>query len=62
LPRNNETDTIKFDEYYTGWSSQETSQQVLAELEEKKYIPNKIPELFPMNSCVFPMKLVLNKQ
>ncbi|MDD2331646.1 MAG: PhoH family protein [Candidatus Cloacimonetes bacterium] len=47
IAENYETDTIKFDEYYTGWSSQETSQQVLAELEEKKYIPNKFPELFP---------------
>lgn len=44
---NFETDTIKFDEFYTGWTHEELDPAKLAELEEKNYTTNPIEGLFP---------------
>ncbi|MDZ4122082.1 MAG: PIN domain-containing protein, partial [Candidatus Cloacimonadaceae bacterium] len=44
---NYESDTIKFDEYYTGWAEFEIDRKQYEQLKTNKYIPNKVGELFP---------------
>lgn len=44
---NYETDTIKFDEFYTGWETIEVDRSVFEELAAKKYIPNSFGEFYP---------------
>lgn len=43
---NYETDTIKFDEFYTGWEDLEIDPQQFATIEEKKYISNIYGDFF----------------
>jgi len=44
---NYETDTIKFEELYTGWETMELEDSVFDEINGKKYIPNSFGELYP---------------
>lgn len=44
---NYETDTIKFEEFYTGWESIEVDSSVLEEVATKKYVANSFGEFFP---------------
>lgn len=44
---NYETDTIKFDEYYTGWAVQEIESELWDEISTKKYIGNSFGEFQP---------------
>jgi len=44
---NFETDTIKFDEFFTGWTHEELDLASLTELDEKSYIPNPLEGLYP---------------
>jgi len=43
---NYETDTIKFEEFYTGWESLNVSPDHFAEIEEKKYLTNTFGDFF----------------
>ena len=47
IAENYETDTIKFEELYTGWESHEVDPSVFTELDEKKFIANSFGELYP---------------
>lgn len=44
---NFETDTIKFDEFYTGWEECELDEESYVELMSKKYLPNKYGDFYP---------------
>ncbi|MDD2228791.1 MAG: PhoH family protein [Candidatus Cloacimonetes bacterium] len=44
---NFETDTIKFEEFYTGWEKLDIEPALFAELETKKSIPNIYGDFFP---------------
>ncbi len=44
---NYESDTIKYDEFYTGWESLDVDSEHFAEIEEKKYLTNIYGEFFP---------------
>lgn len=44
---NYETDSIKFDEYYTGYRTQELEAELMQELEARKYLGNSFGELYP---------------
>lgn len=44
---NFETDTIKFDEFYTGWSQVELDEEDFNEMMSKKYLPNSFGEFYP---------------
>jgi len=44
---NYETDTIKFDEYYTGWMSADVDTALFTEFEEKRFIANSFGDLYP---------------
>lgn len=43
---NFETDTIKYDEFYTGWESLDIGSGHFAEIEEKKYLSNVFGDFF----------------
>ncbi|GAB1366337.1 PhoH family protein [Candidatus Cloacimonadaceae bacterium] len=43
---NFETDTIKYDEFYTGWESLDIASEHFAEIEEKKYLSNVFGDFF----------------
>jgi len=43
---NYETDTIKFDEFYTGWESLDIGSEHFGEIEEKKYLTNVFGDFF----------------
>jgi PhoH-like ATPase len=44
---NFETDTIKFDEFYTGWTPIELDDEAFGEMMTKKYLPNTFGEFYP---------------
>jgi PhoH-like ATPase len=44
---NFETDTVKFEELYTGWATVELDHEQVSEINGKKFIPNTFGELFP---------------
>lgn len=44
---NFETDTISFDEFYTGWTHEELSEELFAELIENNQIKNPFENLYP---------------
>ncbi len=44
---NFESDTVKFEEMYTGWETLEISTEQIAEINGKKYIPNTFGEFYP---------------
>jgi len=44
---NYETDTIKYDEFYTGWENLDVESKHFDEIEEKKYLTNIYGEFFP---------------
>jgi PhoH-like ATPase len=44
---NYETDTIKYDEFYTGWEDLDIPPDQFAEIEEKKYLANIYGDFFP---------------
>lgn len=44
---NFETDTIKFDEFYTGWEPIELEEDAFYEMMSKKYLPNSFGEFYP---------------
>jgi PhoH-like ATPase len=44
---NYETDTIKFEEFYTGWESLEAEAAVFEEIAARKYIANSFGDFFP---------------
>jgi PhoH-like ATPase len=44
---NFETDTIKFDEFYTGWTPIELDDEAFSEMMTKKYLPNTFGEFYP---------------
>ena len=44
---NFETDTIKFDEFYTGWTPIELDDEAFGEMMTKKYLPNTFGDFYP---------------
>jgi len=44
---NYESDTIKFDEYYTGWDQVEVPMDIFSQVSQSKYISNKFGEFYP---------------
>lgn len=44
---NFETDTIKYDEFYTGWEDLEIEPEAFKEIENKKYLSNIYGDFFP---------------
>lgn len=44
---NYETDTIKFEEFYTGWEEMDVDPDKYAEIEEKHYLTNIFGDFFP---------------
>jgi PhoH-like ATPase len=47
---NYETDTVKFDEYYTGWTTLNIDDEALKQLLKIGYIPNSFGKFFPNES------------
>jgi len=47
IAENYETDTVKFDEYYTGWTEMPVSTDVFNDIQEKPYFPNTYGDLYP---------------
>jgi PhoH-like ATPase len=44
---NYETDTIKYDEFYTGWETLDIAHELFTEIADKKYLSNIFGEFFP---------------
>lgn len=44
---NFETDTIKFDEYYTGWEPLELESEAFSQIAVRKFLPNSYGEFYP---------------
>ena len=53
---NFETDTIKFDEFYTGWEGLELDEEGFTEVMSKKYIPNTFGDFYPHEYVKFGQK------
>ena len=53
---NFETDTIKFDEFYTGWEGLELDEEGFTEVMSKKYIPNTFGDFYPHEYVKFTQK------
>ncbi|MGI6197983.1 MAG: PhoH family protein [Candidatus Cloacimonadaceae bacterium] len=53
---NFETDTIKFDEFFTGWKSIELDEDAFDEMMTKKYLPNTFGDFYPHEFVRFVQK------
>ncbi len=53
---NFETDTIKFDEFFTGWKSIELDEDAFNEMMTKKYLPNTFGDFYPHEFVRFVQK------